>query len=88
MSGQTNRIHRACGDKVKESLDVSLLSPSNVSRRQILPSLLVGPVVTTGPIGTRNAQVELLLIKEIAPYRNGYITHGDEHASIAGQPSA
>ncbi len=70
-------MHRAGGHQVQKAFHVALLGPADVAHRIVNALLFVGRVVTTRPVRTRQAQLQLLLVVRVA--RNVQANHPDRH---------
>src|SRR5713101_6740042 len=63
VRNQSADIHFAIGEKLEKSLHVASLGPAHIANRVVHAFLFVRHVITPGPIGTRNAEVQFLLVK-------------------------
>ena len=51
---------------MKHSLEIALLRPAHKANGVVVPLLLIGRVVTTGPVRTTHLEGELFFIEKIA----------------------
>src|SRR5215469_324413 len=87
VGDQGGEIEPSLREEAEECLHVSGFCPAHIPNRVIDPPLLVGCVVAARSIGTRNAQIELLLVERPAVDLHAHGPNRCDHSAIAGNLS-
>src|SRR6266567_2448605 len=88
LDGETVRdqgtdVNFFLGEELHERFHVTGFGPTHVADRIVTALLLVGCVVTTRPVGARNAEVELFLVVRFTLDVHAYGTDSDDNRAVA-----
>src|SRR5712692_4348770 len=82
VRNQSAHIHFAIGEKLEKSLHVAGFGPANIANGVINAFLFVGCVITSGPIGAGNAEVQFLLVKRPALEGHAHDANRDDGGAV------